>query len=70
MVRSGQPEMSTKRGAVVVGAENTAALQLRHDVIEYRPGLILSAAVALAALLIAATPSRSKKEAAADLQAA
>ena len=37
---------------------------------QYRPGLILSAAVALAALLIAATPSRRKKEAATDLQAA
>jgi hypothetical protein len=33
---------------------------------QYRPGLILSAAVALAALLIAAAPSRSRKRAAAD----
>jgi hypothetical protein len=42
------------------GLDAAAMLEL------YRPGLILSAAVAVAALLIAAAPSRSRKRVAVE----
>lgn len=57
--------MVSGHGGASDGGANAAAM-----LEQYRPGLILSAAVAVAALVVAAMPTRSRKRAEAEIRAA